>query len=61
MKTERDIEIQIAILELEESKAQKEELDLIREKIKTLKWVIDSGEAEEVDTEKHLESLKRNF
>jgi len=48
MKTERDIEIQIAILELEESKAQKEELDLIREKIKTLKWVIDSGEAEEV-------------
>jgi hypothetical protein len=45
MKTERDVEIQIAILELEESKAEKwAELLLIKEKIRTLKWVIEEDE-----------------
>lgn len=44
MKTEREVEIQIAILELEESKAQEKESALIREKIEALKWVIGENE-----------------
>lgn len=40
MKSERDIEIQIAMLELERARAKKEELKLISAKIEALEWVL---------------------